>query len=106
MIVSILQVVIPVQKREEALELLRMNLGPAGHQAGCIYCHGYEELDNANNFVLIEEWMTQEYLERHLQSSEYKKILALMDIANEPPKINFHSIESTAGMELIKKLYE
>ncbi len=105
MIISILKVVVPVQKREEALELLRMYLGPVCHQAGCIYCHGYEELDNANSFVLIGQWTTQNYVEHHLRSSEYNKILALMDIANEQPTINFHSVHSTAGMELMEKLY-
>ncbi len=105
MIISILQVVIPVKKRNEALELLHMYLGPVGHQAGCISCQCHEKLDNKNHFVLIEEWMTQEDLEHHLRSNEYKKILALMDISNKEPIINFHSVGNTAGMELIEKLY-
>lgn len=104
MILSTLQIVIPDLKREEALELLRMYLGPVCYQPGCISCQGFQELDKENNFILIEKWMSQAYLDQHLRSSEYRKVIALMDISSEPPEIKYHTIWNSAGMELLEKL--
>jgi quinol monooxygenase YgiN len=104
MILSTLQIVIPDRKREEALELLRMYLGPACHQPGGISCQGFQELDKENSFILIEKWMSQAYLDRHLCSSAYRKVLALMDISSEKPEIKYHTIWNSAGMELLEKL--
>ena len=104
MIESTLQIFVPARKREEALEILRMYLGPACHQAGCISCQGFQELDKENTFILIEKWMSQAYLDQHLCSNEYRKVLALMDISCEPPEIKFNTIWNSVGMELLEKL--
>ena len=104
MIISTLQIVLTDGKREEALEILRMYMGPACHQPGCISCQAFQELDKENRFILVEKWMSQAYLDRHLCSSEYKKVLALMDISSEPPEIKFHTVWNSAGMELLEKL--
>ena len=104
MIVSTLKMVVPARKREEALEILRMYQGPTCHQAGCISCQGFQELDKENNIILIEEWLSQAYLDRHLCSDNYKKILTLMEISSEPPEIKYHTIWNSAGMELLEKL--
>ena len=104
MIESTLQIFVPARKREEALEILRMYLGPACHQAGCISCQGFQELDKENSFILIEQWISQAYLDKHICSSDYKLLLALMDISNEPPEIKFNTIWNSAGMELLEKL--
>ena len=104
MILSTLQIVVPDRKREEALEVLRMYMGPACHQAGCISCQGFQELDEENSIILIEEWVSQAYLDRHLSGSEYKKVLALMEISSVPPEIKFHTVWNSEGIELLEKL--
>jgi quinol monooxygenase YgiN len=103
MIVSTLKIVVPARKREEALEVLRMYLGPVCYQAGCISCQCFQELDKENNIIMIEKWLSQAYLDRHLRSKEYKKILTLMDISSELPEIEFHTVWNSAGMELLEK---
>ena len=104
MIISSLEIVIPDRKLGEGLEILRMYMGPTCHQAGCISCQGFQELNKENNIILIEEWLSQAYLDRHLCSSEYKKVLALMEISCEPPEIKFHTVWNSDGMELLEKL--
>ena len=104
MIVYTLQIVVPDRQREEALEILRMYEGPTCHQPGCISCHSFQALDKENSFILIEMWMSQAYLDRHICSSDYRKVLTLMDISHEPPEIKFHTVWNSAGMELLEKL--
>ena len=56
MILSTLQIVIPSEKWKDAHEILRMYLGPACYQPGCISCHAYQEMDNKNSMILMEKW--------------------------------------------------
>ena len=106
MIISTIEIAIPDGKRGETLELLRMYLGPVCYKAGCISCKAYQELDTENSLILIEKWISQAYLDQHLRSSEYRKVITLMDISSEPPEIKYHTIWNSAGMELLEKLRE
>jgi quinol monooxygenase YgiN len=104
MIQSTLQIVVPDQKRGETMELLRMYMGPTCHQPGCVSCQGFQELDKENSFILIEKWMSQAYLDRHICSTEYKMVLTLMEISSEQPEIKFDTVWNSEGMELLDKL--
>lgn len=103
MILSFLQVVTPSEKRKDVHEILRMYLGPACYQPGCISCHAYQEMDNENSLILIEKWISREYLDLHLSSSEYRKILELIELSSEPPKIEFVTLSELGGMDFIEK---
>jgi quinol monooxygenase YgiN len=106
MILSTLQVVIPPKKRKDFLEILRIYLGPACFQPGCISCNAYLELDNEDSLILVEKWQSKAYLDQHLSSSEYRKILALMDLSVEPPRIEFVTMSELGGMNVIEKARE
>ncbi len=54
--------------------------------------------------TLIEEWESREALDRHVRSDHYRKILAAMDLASEPPDIRFCCVALIAGMERIEEL--
>ena len=43
-------------------------------------------------------------LEKHIRSEEFRKILALMDMASESPEIFFYTVSSSEGFELIEKV--
>ena len=104
MIVSTLQIVVSERNREEALEILLRYQEPTCYQSGCISCQSFQELGKKNSYILIEKWISQAYLDKHICSSDYKLLLALMDFANEPPEIKFDTVWNSAGMELLEKL--
>ena len=72
----------------------------------CISCQGFQELDKEDSFILIEKWMFQAYLDRHLCSSEYKKVIALMDMSSEQPEIKYHKGISLSFVEVKSALRE
>jgi quinol monooxygenase YgiN len=106
MIVSIVRIVVPSEKRTEILETLSWYLGPVCHQAGCLSCRAYQGLDDENEIILVEKWTSQAYLNRHLCSNDYAKLLTLMDLSKETPEVNFITVSNMAGIELIKKVRE
>ena len=104
MVVMSLRVKAPAGRRDKILKTLGSVLGPTRVLRGCLSCRLYQDLENRNVLTLIEEWESQEALDRHVRSDHYRKILAVMDLASEPPEIQFRSVASMAGMERIEQL--
>ena len=79
-------------------------LEPARVERGCLSYRLYEDVENRNAFVLLEEWATQEDLERHISKDNQRQLLALMDLLSEQPELRFDTVSHTAGMDLIENV--
>ena len=104
MVVMTLRINASAGRRNEIVKTLGSVLGPTRVLLGCLSCRLHQDLQNTNVLTLIEEWESREALDRHVRSDHYRKILAAMDLASEPPEIQFCSVASKAGMELIEEL--
>jgi quinol monooxygenase YgiN len=94
------------EKRSALLETLMGMLEPTRVERGCLSYHLYENAENRNSFVLLEEWATQEDLERHISRNNQRSLLALMDLLSEKPDFDFAAQSHIAGIELIKKVLQ
>ena len=102
MILSTLRMNVRPERRSDLLETMRGMLEPARVERGCLsYCL-YEDVEDKNTFVLVEEWKTQNDLERHIRTDNQRRILALMDFLKEKPELRFNSVSHTSGIELIE----
>ncbi len=81
--------------------MLRALIGPTRVETGCISCRLYREVIDPRSVIWLEEWSTQEDLERHLRSRQYMKILAALDMSDMRPEIRFDTVVETKGMQLI-----
>ena len=62
MILVTLKMIVRSEKRMDLIETMRGMLEPARVERGCLsYCL-YEDVENRNAFVLLEEWETQQDL--------------------------------------------
>jgi quinol monooxygenase YgiN len=104
MITTTLCVEIPAAKRADVIRVFDSLIGPTSVQPGCISVKLYSDVNNDDDLMLIEEWNSQKDLERHIRSDDFRKILAVMDLAAKPPEISFQTISSTAGFDLVEKL--
>ncbi len=102
MIIVTLRMTAPPGKRDEFLHALRLLMGPIGVESGCLSCHVYRGAESENDLVIIQEWTTQADLEHHLRTDHFKKVLIMIEMSSEPPDILFHTIEHTAGIEIIE----
>ena len=101
MITAMLRIDVGDDKRAEVNRLLRSLIGPTRVETGCISCRLYSEADNPNIVTWMEEWRSEDDLRRHLQSPQYRKILAALDMSDVQPEIRFDTVVETAGMRLI-----
>ena len=104
MILATLRMAIPVQKRGEALKILKSMV--ARNQArpdDCVFCRICEDALEDNVLQFEEMWRSEEELERHLRSQEYRNLLLVLEMAIKKPEIRFDIISSSTGIETIEK---
>lgn len=99
-----LKMIVQPERRSDLLETMRGMLEPARVERGCLSYRLYEDVENRNAFVLLEEWKTQEDIERHLRKDNQRRLLALMDLLSEQPELRFNTVSHTAGMDLIENV--
>jgi quinol monooxygenase YgiN len=102
MIIAMVRVVVPGSKRAEVLQALRLLRGPTAARMGCVSCHVYRDDEHENALLLLQQWASEEDLDRYIRSDLYSTILAVMETASEPPDIRFDTVACTAGVELVE----
>ena len=103
MVISTIRLTADPDFRKEILEVLFSVKGPTEGESGCISCSIYQELQDEHILAYVEVWQNKENLVNHIRSELYRKILTAMDMSSGPPEVQFRSISSTEGMDLIKK---
>ena len=101
MILVTLRMIVRPESRNDLIETLRGMLEPARVERGCLSYRLYEDIENRNAFVLVEEWATQKDLESHIRTDNQRLVLVLMDLLSEQPELRFNTVSHTVGMELI-----
>ena len=104
MIQSIVQIVALREHRNDVLELLFMLNGATLATPGCLRCCIYQDLREQDSFAILQEWECENRLQQFVRSSDFSKVLALLDLAKEPPEVRFNTISATSGMEFIQQV--
>jgi quinol monooxygenase YgiN len=97
-----LRMVVRPEKRSNLLETMRGMIEPARVERGCLSYRLYEDVEDVNSFVLVEEWKTRKDLESHIRTDNHRRLLAIMDLLSERPELQFNTVSHTAGIELIE----
>jgi len=103
MILATIRMTIPPPKRGEALKILRAEAELCKYDLGCLSCNIYRDLHDGRVLVLEEVWKTEEGLDLHLRSEEYRNLLLVLEMALKQPEIRFDTVSSTTGIETIER---
>ena len=103
-ILSTLKMIVQPERRSDLLETMQGMLEPSRVERGCLSYRLYEDVENRNAFVLLEEWATQKDLESHIRTENQRRLLALIDLLSEQPELQFNTVSHTAGMDLIENV--
>ncbi len=101
MLVTLRMTVRP-ESRRDLLETMRGMLEPVRVERGCLSYRLYEDIEDRNIFVLVEEWKTRQDLESHIRTNKERRLLSLMDLLSEQPELQFNTVSETEGMDLIE----
>jgi quinol monooxygenase YgiN len=103
MVHATIRMVIAAKEQGEVLQILRSIAERTRLEQGCIGCHVYQAAEEELAIMIEELWKSEEDLERHLRSEEYRKLLLLVEMALQPPEIRFNVISRSTGVETIEK---
>jgi quinol monooxygenase YgiN len=103
MIKSTVRMTIPPPKIPAVLAILKPVIELCRDDPGCLSCHLYEDLQEKSVIMLEETWRTEDDLNFHLRSDEYRNLLLALELAVSRPEIRFDTISSSAGIETIEK---
>ena len=104
MVIFTLYLEVAPSERLSVLETIHTIIGPTAVQKGCLSCRLYSNSQNDDELILLEKWKSQQDLERHIRSDDFRKILTVMETAKRKPEINFITVGSKAGLELVEKI--
>ena len=100
---SCIRMRIPMAKQSEALEILGSITARIQADTRCLGTGLYRCLDDAGTIMLEELWQSPEGILQHLRSDDYRRILLVLEMAEEPPDIRFDTIAQSSGIEVIRK---
>jgi quinol monooxygenase YgiN len=104
MIIVTLRLKVAPEKRWDVLKTIHTIIGPTSVQAGCLHCAAYSNTQNDDELVLLEKWETHKDLEKHIRSTEFRKIIAVMEAGSMPPELSFYETDSIKGIELLEEI--
>jgi quinol monooxygenase YgiN len=103
MIRSSIRMLIPFNKQREVLDILGSISDQIQFAPGCIHSRIYLGVDKVREIMIDDLWTNHEDMLRHLRSEAYRRVLLVVEMAEEPPEIRFDTILETSGVELIEK---
>ena len=103
MVVFTLRVVAAPARRDALMALLEALLEPTRVEPGCLGCRLYADSGDAAALTLVEEWSSQQALDRHLLSDARKSLIAAIEMSAAAPAIHFDAIVRREGLEAIEQ---
>ena len=104
MIIVTLRLKVVPEKRWAVLKTVHTIIGPTTVRSGCSHCSLYSNTSNDDELILLEKWESQEAMEGHICSDEFRKVMSAMEAACEPPEMQFSRITSAVGMKLVEEI--
>ena len=103
MIISSIRILARENNYNEIIDILLSVKGPVEGKPGCMACWIYKDIQNRLKLNYVEVWQSEEGLRRHIRSKNFKKILAAIDMSNEPPEIQFSATMPKNGIHFIEQ---
>ena len=101
MVIAIVDIRSSLEKRDELRQALRSFSGQTETERGCTSCQLYQEIPDSGVLRIESRWLATSDLLRHIRSDSYKRMLLLMELGIAPPSIEFYTVSTFRGLDLI-----
>jgi len=99
---STIRMLIPRDKQKEALDILDGVIDQVRFEPRCLSSRIYRGVKEGRAIMLEESWECGRDMLKHLKSDAYRRILFVIEMAEEPPDIRFDFIADSGGVEVIE----
>jgi len=88
------------EKRKEILQTIQSIVAQMRKENGCVDSNFYQNAENENNFVLIEEWETRKTWDDHLRSDIFTVLMGARSLLSRPPEVTIHTVSQSSELEI------
>ena len=71
---------------------------------GCVSCSVSTDMANRGVVRYVEEWQTEEDLRQRVSADTFTPLIALMEEAAQPPRVEFALARGTRGFEFAEEV--
>jgi quinol monooxygenase YgiN len=87
---------------QELVDTFRFLIVSTRLEPGCLGCSAWADPDSTVHYV--EEWTTEPEMRRRVQSANFTSLLAVLEAAREPPRIQFQFVSTTRGLDYVEEV--
>jgi quinol monooxygenase YgiN len=99
MIVTVGRVTTDAQRREELVRVGQAVARASRAEEGCIDYRIYQDTENPDEFVFVEEWQSDEALRRHFATPHVTEFMqAILATLAGAPDVKFHTVASSLDL--------
>jgi hypothetical protein len=96
-----LRLTAPAGRMPEILQTLLAIRLPAQLDRDCVGTHLGVDLQDPDIVAYLEEWLSADGLDRRVASPSFRGLLCLLELAAEPPSLEFRDIAQVRGLEYV-----
>jgi quinol monooxygenase YgiN len=94
--------IVPVGKARSMTEALHVLMSTTRTEPGCIACSVSADLADKGRIRYSEEWQSEDALQRQFLTDRFRRLVALVENATEPPVVEFLLPGGSRGLEYVE----
>jgi quinol monooxygenase YgiN len=87
------------EKRKELTQTLLSIVEQLRKESGCLHAGFYRNGENEEDFLVVEEWATQQDSDDHLRSDLFTVLMGAGTLMRRPPEIVMHTVDRSTELE-------
>jgi quinol monooxygenase YgiN len=99
LVIIIIRMMVRPEKQKELSQTLQSIVEKVRKESGCLHSGFYQDVENENNFALVEEWATQKDSDDHLRSGLFTILIGAKCLLSRPPEIVIHTVDRSTELE-------
>ena len=92
------------EKRHEFMQTIRLLNEKIKQEKGLVRVNLFQDVDNSSRFNLIEEWETQDDLDDHTRSNNFRVLIGALKVLSERSQIRYNLKSEKLGKVRTLKL--
>jgi len=98
LIIIFIRINVRPEKRKELSQTLLSIVEQVRKESGCLRADFYQNGENEEDFLGVEEWATQQDSEDHLRSDIFTVLMGARSLMARPPEIVIHSVSRSTKL--------
>jgi quinol monooxygenase YgiN len=90
---------------EQAIQLLISGIARTEAQPGCYECRVTQDATDPNRIRYREAWESEDVLQRHIQSEDFRHVLAAIDMCCREPCVIIGNLCARQGIAYLQELH-